>query len=121
MVIDALVPLLRVADVERSIAFYTEILPFQVAEKTTADGKIRWALLRCGPAALMIGQAGRTGGGAVLLHLYVEDVRACRDALRAKGAVTTGIGPEPYGVEAFRLHDPDGHELAVVSPAVRVA
>jgi uncharacterized glyoxalase superfamily protein PhnB len=121
MMIDALVPLLGVADVERSIAFYTEILPFQVVEKTTADGKTRWALLRCGPAALMIGQADRAGGGAVLLHLYVEDVRACRDALRAKGTVTTGIRPEPYGVEAFRLRDPDGHELAIASPAVRIA
>ena len=120
MVIEALVPLLSVADVERSIAFYTEILPFQVAETTTTDGKTRWALLRCGPAALMIGEGDRPAGGA-LLHLYVDDVRACREALRAKGAAPTGIRPAPYGVEEFRLRDPDGHELAVVSRAVRIA
>jgi uncharacterized glyoxalase superfamily protein PhnB len=121
MVIDALVPLLSVADIGRSIAFYTTALPFQVAEETAVDGETRWALLRCGPVALMIGQSGRPAPGGMLLHLYVGDVRACRDALRAKGIVTTDIRRAPYGVEAFRLRDPDGHELAIASRPVRIA
>lgn len=121
MVIDALVPLLGVADVERSIDFYTRILPFQVAEQTVVEGKTQWARLRCGTATLMVGRSDRPDGDGVLLHFYVEDVRDCRDTLRAKGVATTEIRLAPYGVEAFRLRDPDGHEIAIVSPALRIA
>ena len=122
MTIDALVPLLSVADVERSIAFYTKVLPFRVAEETAAGGETRWALLRCGPAALRIGREDRPGGGdGVRLCLYVDDLRGFRDALLAAGVAVTEIRLAPYGVEEFRLRDPDGHALAVASPAVRIA
>jgi catechol 2,3-dioxygenase-like lactoylglutathione lyase family enzyme len=121
MVIDALIPLLSVADVGRSIAFYTTVLPFRVAEETAVDGETRWALLRCGSAALMIGRSDRPGDGGMALHLYVEDVRACREALLAKGVGATEIQPTPYGAEAFHLRDPDGHTLTIASRPMRIA
>lgn len=121
MVIDALIPLLSVADVGRSIAFYTTVLPFQVAEETAVNGETRCALLRCGAAALMIERADRPGDRGTTLNLYVEDARACREALLAKGVAATEIRPTPDGAEAFHLRDPDGHTLTIASRLVRIA
>lgn len=122
MVIDALAPLLGVADIDRSIAFYTKVLPFQVAQRTEAGGKILWALLQCGPAKIMLGRSGRAGGDAgVVLYLYVASARDCHAALQAKGAAPGAVRLGSHGLEEFRLRDPDGYELAIASPALRIA
>lgn len=122
MVIDALAPLLSVADVDRSIAFYTKVLPFQVAQESEADGRILWALLQSGPVKIMLnrsGQAGRDSG--VVLYLYVASARDCHAALLAKGVAAGAVRPGSRGLEEFRLRDPDGYEIAIASPAMRIA
>jgi len=130
MEIEALVPLLNVEDAERSIAFYTRHLGFQVAQRYTAEGATAWAMLQHGTVKLMINRPDRAdstsrrqrpGYRDAVLHLYVASARECRAALRAAGVVTSEVTLEPYGMEECRLRDPDGYEIAVVSPAVRIA
>lgn len=120
MVIDSLAPLLKVADVGRSIAFYTELLPFRVVQETEAEGNVLWALLRHGAVTLMVSRSDRAGGDGIGICLYVDSARDCRAALRAKGAVTTDIRLA-NGMEEVRLRDPDGYELVLASPAMRIA
>src|SRR5271156_2590419 len=52
----AIVPLLLVTSMERSLAFYTEGFCFTLKNKWTPDdpGKIRWAWLTLGTAHLML-------------------------------------------------------------------
>jgi uncharacterized glyoxalase superfamily protein PhnB len=127
MEIEALVPLLNVEDAERSIAFYTGHLGFHVAQRYTAEGATAWAMLRHGAVKLMINRADsagprqRAGYSDAVLCLYVASARDCHAALQSAGAATSEVTLEPYGVEEFRLRDPDGYELAIVSPAVRIA
>jgi len=130
MEIEALVPLLNVEDAERSIAFYTGHLGFQVAQRYTAKGTTVWAMLRHGAVKLMINRSDRTDSGGrrqraaygdAVLCLYVASARDCHAALRAAGVAVSEVTIEPYGVEEFRLRDPDGYEIAIVNPAVRIA
>jgi uncharacterized glyoxalase superfamily protein PhnB len=130
MEIEALVPLLNVEDAERSIAFYTAQLGFQVAQRYTAEGSTAWAMLQHGTVKLMInrpdradsaGRRRRASSSDAVLYLYVASARDSHAALRAAGVAVSEVALKPYGMEEFRLRDPDGYEIAVVSPAVRIA
>jgi uncharacterized glyoxalase superfamily protein PhnB len=118
MEIEALVPLLNVEDAERSIAFYTGYLGFQVAQRYTAEGATAWAMLRHGAVKLMINRANRAdsarrrqraGYSDAVLYLYVASARDCHATLQSAGAATSEVTLEPYGVEEFHLRDPDGY------------
>ncbi len=129
MVIDAMVPMLSVADIERSIAFYTTVLPFQVAQKAGPAGAPSWALLQAGAVKLMLSKSGRAGSvqrlrpsdSDILLTFSVDSVREAQAVLQAKGITVGDIERQPYGIEEFRLRDPDGYELAIGSPMMRIA
>jgi len=130
MEIKELVPLLNVEDPGRSIAFYTRALKFQVAQDFRVEGRTIWAMLQQGGVKLMIngsrdpGSAGRRGRpsyGETVLYLTVDSARDWHAALNAAGIATGDVAVEPYGMEEFRLRDPDGYEIAIGSPLMRVA
>lgn len=130
MMIDGVVPLLNVEDIDRSIAFYTTALPFQLAQKTEAAGRPVWALLQAGPVKLMLNRPDhadstarrrRPSYGDVVLYITVDSARDCHEKLRAKGIAAGDISLEAYGMEEFLLRDPDGYEVAIASPMVRIA
>lgn len=130
MDIGELVPLLNVEDPDRSIGFYTQALSFQVAQNFQADGRTVWALLQNGVAKLMINGSAdpdsahrrqRPSYGDVVLYLYVSSARDCHAGLAAQGHAPSAITIEPYGMEEFRLRDPDGYVIAIGSPVTRLA
>jgi uncharacterized glyoxalase superfamily protein PhnB len=130
MIIEAVVPLLHVEDIDRSIAFYTAALSFQVAQKAGPAGNPAWALLQCGAGKLMIGKSDladaaarrrRPSGSDAVIHITVDSVQDAQARLLAKGIAVSEIERQPYGMEEFRLRDPDGYELAIGSPMIRIA
>jgi predicted enzyme related to lactoylglutathione lyase len=114
-----LVPLLSVADVGRSIAFYRH-LGFEVGNTFTPadESKPSWAWLQSGDAQLMVGTSHDepvvANQQAVLFYVYTDDVTAARATLaeaRLKpGAITTPFYA-PRG--EFQLVDPDGYVVMV--------
>jgi catechol 2,3-dioxygenase-like lactoylglutathione lyase family enzyme len=130
MIIEAVVPLLHVEDIDRSIAFYTTALSFQVAQKAGPAGNPAWALLQCGAVKLMIEKSDlsdaaarrrRPSGGDAVIHFIVDSVQDAQARLRAKRIAIGDIKRQPYGMEEIRLRDPDGYELAIGSPMIRIA
>jgi catechol 2,3-dioxygenase-like lactoylglutathione lyase family enzyme len=113
-----LVPLVSVADVERSIAFYQH-LGFEVGNTFAADNatKPTWAWLRSGDAQLMLAAASEpivADQHTVLFYVYTDDVAAARAAL-----VEAGLNPAPIATPfyaprgEFQLLDPDGYVVMV--------
>ena len=116
--LSALVPMLNVASVARSVAFY-EQLGFQSGTAFTPPGEAEpsFAWLQSGGASLMVVRAGAPvdpAQQAVIFTLYCNDVPTFRAALEAAGVV---VGELTYPAERprgrFRLADPDGYDLAV--------
>lgn len=112
----SLVAFAHVADVERSIAFYSD-LGFHVANRVVPDGATApvWAWLESRTANLMVARASGpidASQQAVLFYLYFDDIHEAHAALVARGHAPGDISYPFYmpGGEC-RLEDPDGYVL----------
>jgi catechol 2,3-dioxygenase-like lactoylglutathione lyase family enzyme len=109
---------LQVADLERSIRFYTEVLGFEVTERRD---DLQFAHLQWGIPGLELGlSAGGAGGVApagVVLNFGIDgDIEAAREALAARGAVFSGPTVVIEGkVRLASFRDPDGHALRLAA------
>src|SRR5678816_255808 len=95
-----LVPMISVADVERSIAFYRH-LGFEVGNTFAPEGatKAAWAWLYGGDAQLMLSAASKpivAEQQSVLFYLYTEDVATARGSL-----VEAGLSPGEIRTEFY--------------------
>ncbi len=114
----ALVPMVFVADVERSIEFYRR-LGFEVGNTFAADDapKPTWAWLQSGDAQLMLAAASHpvvADQQRVLFYIYTDDVTAARASLDEAGLGPGEITTPFYAPRGeFRLVDPDGYVVMI--------
>ena len=130
MTITEIIPLLNVEGADRSIAFYRDVLGFEVVQTFEADGATVWAMLKSGETKLMINcpdnadsKARRNADsyGDVVLYCYVESARDRHADLSARGVTVGAVTTEAYGMEEFLLRDPDGYEIAIGSRLTQLA
>lgn len=118
-----LVPMVFVADVERSIGFYRH-LGFEVGNTFAPQGatKPTWAWVHSGEAELMHAQLMFAQASepivpdqqAVLFYVYTDDVEAARASLIEAGLSPGDITMPFYSPQGeFRLIDPDGYVLMI--------
>ena len=123
--------MLRVGNLERSLAFYTDVLGMKLLrQKEYPDGKFTLAFV--GYQAESEGavieltwnwdtESYDLGNGYGHTALEVEDAYAACDRIRAKGGkVTREAGPMKHGttVIAF-VEDPDGYKIELIQRAGR--
>lgn len=113
-----LVPMVFVAEVERSIAFYRQ-LGFEVGNTFAAENatKPTWAWLSSGDAQLMLAEACEpvvADQQRVLFYIYTDDVASAHASL-AKAGLSPGVIETPFYAPRgeFRLVDPDGYVLMI--------
>ena len=118
---------LTVKDLQKSLAWYTDVVGFSVERKLERDGVLRGVALRAGEIRLSINQDDgakgwtRVKGEGFSLRITTEqsiDEIAARIKSRG-GVLETEPADMPWGARVFRLRDPDGYKLAVSSPIVR--
>jgi len=110
----AVVALLQVADVQRSISFY-EKLGFEVgnAPLKNDQGATTFVWMHRGNAAqIMLTLTGRplsSEARGIMFYLYVTDMTAYREQIISRG-VTVGDVTHPFWSPSgeFRVDDPDG-------------
>lgn len=115
---------LRVADMEKSLAFYRDTLGLTVFSPPDLPGKF----LRVGdkdgiPMQIVLvpgGIAPATDSSTGLHHIGLEvdpaDWQSLRDRLQVAGHPTRD-GAHPFmSVEAFYIDDPDGNEVEIATP-----
>jgi catechol 2,3-dioxygenase-like lactoylglutathione lyase family enzyme len=126
--ISGLVPMIHVADVGRSAAFYRQ-LGFEIGNYVPRDGRpMGWAWLYAPKAAdwkrgpnLMLTcseEAVEPRAQAVLFYLYAADLKALRETLLVQGIAAGEITyPEYLPDGEFRVEDPDGYVLMIAQSA----
>lgn len=120
--------MLRVGDLERSLAFYTEVLNMKLLRrKDYPDGKFTLAFIGYGDeannTAIELTHNWDTnsydlGKGFGHIAIEVDDVYKACDEIKAKGGrVVREPGPMKHGssVLAF-IEDPDGYRIELLSP-----
>ena len=119
MTIKQAVPVLRVADVARSIGWYHDTLGFD-GDPFPPTAPHSFAILRHGEVELML----RRDLGATPakrkpydwdVYLRVEDgrFRELFAELNARGLVTRRLERMFYGLSEFEITDPDGHVICL--------
>lgn len=113
-----LVPMVSVAEVERSIVFYRH-LGFEVGNTFTEEGATApaWAWLHSDRAELMLAAADEPiipDQQRVLFYIYTDDVAAARASLVDKGLDPGPITTPFYAPRGeFQVVDPDGYVLMI--------
>jgi uncharacterized glyoxalase superfamily protein PhnB len=121
-VVKGLTPLIFVEDINRSLAFYTNRLGFELNQEWVPEGKLAWCLLTRGTVGFMLQQAGEEDGPATGRGRGVCFYFACddADAMHAE-FLANGLSLDPptvafYGMKQLMVKDPDGYELCFQNP-----
>jgi len=126
--ISGLVPMIRVADVERAVAFHRH-LGFAVGNYVPRDGSpMEWAWLyapnvedwKRGPNLMLTRRSEPVEPGvqAVLFYLYAADLKALRQHLLDNGMAASAITfPDYLPNGECRVVDPDGYVLMIAQAA----
>jgi len=116
-----------VTDHDRAIAFYTDLLGFEVRRDAAFGAGMRWVEVAPPAAATTLALAptppGKSAGVDTGVRLSVADAGAAHAALSAAGVDVDGEVMRWPGVPPmFSFRDPDGNTLYVVErvPAARV-
>ena len=127
--VQGVITLLEVFDMRRSVAFYTDILGFEIDQKWEPDGHLYWAMLRLGGAKIMLNSRYEDHARPlepdprrVLGHEDIELYFDCADVDRAYEYLSQkkcGVSlPETtrYGSKQIWLTDPDGFKICLQQP-----
>jgi uncharacterized glyoxalase superfamily protein PhnB len=117
-----LTPNLLVASVDRSLAFYVDILGFARGMTVPDESPFAFAAVVSGPVEIFFndaagavkeypGFAGKPIGATGTLFIEVEGVTALHDRLKTSVTVVMPIETKFYGMREFAIEDPDGYVI----------
>jgi uncharacterized glyoxalase superfamily protein PhnB len=120
--LSSLTPNLIVADVERSLAFYRDILGFTVQTTVPDAPPYVFAILRSGPVEVYLNAPGpafeeypvlngRPIGATLTLFIHVTGIQAAYESLRSRVNVVMPLEKKWYGPTEFACTDPDGYVI----------
>ena len=118
MKLTALIPMLSVRDLQRSIAFYRDRLGFHVIN-AFGDPSPKWCMLGRDAIKLMLNEPPAAETDALspqakdfqVYYFYPEDVIALHEAWARDGLSVTDLRVTGYGMKEFELRDPDNYWL----------
>ena len=121
--ISAIVPMIHVLDMERSVAFY-RLLGFEIGNYVPREGPMHWCWLyapkapnwKRGPNLMLthVPCAIDIDAQEVLFYLYALDLRSIRTTLLDAGFTAGEIEfPEYLPEGEFHVKDPDGYTLMI--------
>ena len=119
-----LTPNLIVSNVERSIAFYRDVLEFAVTATVPDDGPYVFASIQSGSIEIFLNAPepaiseypafkGRPIGGTLTLFIEVSAIRKMHEALKGRVKIVMPLERKWYGVTEFAFEDPDGYLITI--------
>ena len=115
---------LTVKDLTKSLAWYHEVVGFEIDRKVEQDGKLRFVALKAGNMRISINQDDgakgwtRVKGEGFSLNITTEEkIDDVANRIKANGGTLESEPADmPWGVRLFRLKDPDGYKIGISSP-----
>jgi uncharacterized glyoxalase superfamily protein PhnB len=115
---------LTVRNLQKSLAWYRDVVGFTVDRNYERDGKLRAVALKAGNVMLLIGQDDGAKGwdrvkgeGFSLTITTDQDVDKIANRIKELGGTLESEPADmPWGPRMFRLQDPDGFKFVISSP-----
>ena len=115
-------PNLIVGDIDRSTAFYRDVLGFTVVTTVPDAAPFVFVWLERDSVPVFLndpkavehdvsGVSGRPFGGSATLFFVISDVDAFHAAVAPRVKVVMPLKTQFYGMREFAVEDPDGHLL----------
>jgi len=122
-------PNLIVSHVERSLAFYTEVLGFARGMTVPEQSPFVFASVTSGPVEIFFNDrstvakespqmAGLAFGGGNTMFVEVTEIDALHERIAPRATIVMPIATQWYGMREFAITDPDGY---VITFAQRVS
>jgi catechol 2,3-dioxygenase-like lactoylglutathione lyase family enzyme len=122
-----LTPNLIVSSVERSIAFYRDVLGFALQTTVPDASPYVFAIVQSGAVEIFLNAPepaiteypafrDRPIGGTLTLFIQVDDVRGAHEALKSRVPIVMPLEKKWYGVTEFAFTDPDGYVITFAQP-----
>jgi uncharacterized glyoxalase superfamily protein PhnB len=114
---------LTVGDLERSLAWYRDVLCFSIDRKHEHGGVMTGVSLKAGAVRLLLNQDDGAKGkdrvkgeGFSLQITTVQDIDELAQGIRARGGTLESEPADmPWGARVFRVRDPDGFKITISS------
>jgi uncharacterized glyoxalase superfamily protein PhnB len=110
-------------DAEKSVAWYRDVLGFEIAQRWESDGKFTGASMKHGGVTFNIGQddwkMGRDRIKGQGVRMYVTTgpgIDAYAAQVKARGGVLTQELSDGWGFRLFAIDDPDGFKITFMTP-----
>jgi uncharacterized glyoxalase superfamily protein PhnB len=113
-----------VKDLQKSVAWYQNVVGFGVERTFERDGTLILVALKAGDVKINLNQDDggkgwdRIKGLGFSINIWTnEDVDGIANRIKASGGTLDSEPVDaPWGARYFRLTDPDGFKLAVLKP-----
>jgi lactoylglutathione lyase len=123
-----LTPNLLVSNVDRSLAFYEDVLGFTRGMTVPDAPPFAFASVTSGPVEIFFNDvstvtkespqlAGRAPGGGNTMFIEIGGVDEYHDAIKDRVKVVMPIVTQWYGMREFAIEDPDGYVITFAQPA----
>jgi uncharacterized glyoxalase superfamily protein PhnB len=110
-----IVPVLKVADMDRAVNFYGDVLGFAVCWRAANDGGGENCMLQAGETSVLLSTGAHLGGTPQFtgtLYFNMTGVREFFERVNGKAEVVWPLETMEYGQTEFGIHDRDGYTLA---------
>ena len=110
-----IVPVLKVTDLERALAFYTAVLGFVVRWENTNDGGGANAMLDAGEANVLLSTGSHLGDTPAFtgtLYFNMTGVQEFFEQIKERVEIVWPLENMEYGQKEFGIRDSDGYLLA---------
>jgi uncharacterized glyoxalase superfamily protein PhnB len=122
MKFESLTPNLVVADIDRSLAFYRDVLGFALLRTVPDDPPLAFAWMTRDGVNIFLNSleavraespalVERPLGGTLTLYLVLDGIEALYARAQAAASLMMPLKTQPYGMREFAIADPDGYVL----------
>ena len=122
MKLESLTPNLVVADIDRSIAFYRDLLGFTLSRTAPAEAPFAFAWMTRDGVNVFLNSleavraespalVERPLGGTLTLFIVLEGIDALYARAQTAASLMMPLKVQPYGMREFAIADPDGYVL----------
>ena len=115
-------PSFTVNDIDKSLAWYRDVLGLTVKERWENAGTLQGVEMAAGPVSFMLGQddwkRGRDRAKGEGFRIYCtteQNVDRLAEGIKARGGALSYEPRDEWGMRAFAVEDPDGFKITIAS------